>query len=116
MKTQYLYKNNNNYKLHLQLGTTNTLVPTNSKRILLIIEPESEQAGIFNSSVVTEHLWKDCTQQTFLEDMQQMFDKMFSVSSQNVKTNLLRHVTCLNTLYSHCLHYIYIYTCYWRQS
>ena len=60
MKTQYLYKSNNNYKLHLQHGTTNTLVPTNSKRILLIIKPEPEQAGIFNSSEVTEHLWKDC--------------------------------------------------------
>ena len=56
MKTQYLYKNNKNYKLHLQLGTTNTLVPSNSKRILLIIEPEPEQAGTFNSSEVTEHL------------------------------------------------------------
>ena len=54
-----LYNNwysRNKAKLHLQLGTTNTLVPTNSKRILLIIEPEPEQAGIFNSSEVTEHL------------------------------------------------------------
>ena len=39
-----------------------------------------------------------------------MFDKMSSVSSQNVKTNLLRHVTCMNTLSSHCLYYMLLET------
>ena len=46
----------------------------------------------------------------FLKICKQMFDKMSSVSTQNVKTNLLRHVTCLNTLSSHCLHYMLLET------
>ena len=39
----------------------------------------------------------------FLKTCKQMFDKMSSVSSKNVKTNLLRHVAFLNTFSSHCL-------------
>ena len=46
----------------------------------------------------------------FLKICKQMFDKMSSVSSKNVKTNLLRHVACLNTFSSHCLHYMLLET------
>ena len=46
----------------------------------------------------------------FLKICEQMFDKMSSVSSKNVTTNLLRYVACLNTFSSHCLHYMLLET------
>ena len=39
-----------------------------------------------------------------------MYAKNWILSSQNLKTNLLRHVTCFNTFSSHCLYYMLLET------